>query len=305
MTALTRGLETAFRAAKIPYQVVGGVSFYERQEIKDVLAYLNLMANPKDDVAFAPGGQRPPAGPGQDVARAPGRARAGALGLPLLAMARQAPAVPGLKDKAAAALRDFAMLMDELAALRDHAAEEVIRRLLTLTGYREYLEAEPKRRRARTGWRTSTSSISAAREFDREHPGAAILDFLEEISLASPSTAGTRRPGAVTLMTLHAAKGLEFPVVFIVGLEQGLLPHARANETDERAGGGAAAPLRRHHPGPARAVPEPLPGPEFRGQRQATIPSRFLAELPEEPMESATARAIELPERSPRPAASP
>ena len=91
----------AFRSAKIPYQVVGGVSFYERQEIKDVLAYLNLMANPKDDVGVRPGGERPAAGARQDDARPALGRGAEALGMPLLAMARQAPAVPGLKDKAA------------------------------------------------------------------------------------------------------------------------------------------------------------------------------------------------------------
>src|SRR6185437_6821030 len=126
VTALTRNFESALRAARIPYQVVGGVSFYERQEIKDVLAYLSLMANPKDDLAFLRVVNVPPRGVGKTTLdHLTERSRA--LGLPLLAMARQAQAVPGLKDKAMRSLRDFGMLMDELTALRDQTAEEVTR----------------------------------------------------------------------------------------------------------------------------------------------------------------------------------
>ncbi len=144
-------------------------------------------------------------------------------------MARQAADVPGLKDSAARSLRDFGLLMDELVALRDHPAEEVIRKLLTLTGYRVSLHAEGPSGEDRLA--NLDELVSAAREFDREHPGGSVVDFLEEISLASAVDRWKDDSGAVTLMTLHAAKGLEFPVAFIVGLEQGLLPHSRANET--------------------------------------------------------------------------
>ncbi|HMB06700.1 MAG TPA: UvrD-helicase domain-containing protein [Isosphaeraceae bacterium] len=282
VTALTRNFESAFRAAKIPYQVVGGVSFYERQEIKDVLAYLSLLANPKDDLAFLRVVNVPPRGVGKmsldHLAQ-----RAQALGLPLLAMARQAQNVPGLKDKAARALRDFGLLVDELAAIRDHTAEEVTRKLLALTGYRDYLAEE-----AKGGNEDRLANldelVSAAREFDHEHPGAGILDFMEEISLASAVDRWQEGAGAVTLMTLHAAKGLEFPVVFIVGLEQGILPHARAQESEREE----EEERRLLFVGITRAERELYLSHcrvrEFRGQRLATIPSRFLSELPEEPM---------------------
>jgi DNA helicase II / ATP-dependent DNA helicase PcrA len=282
VTALTRNFEMAFRAAKIPYQVVGGVSFYERQEVKDVLAYLNLLANPKDDVAFGRVVNVPPRGLGKtSLDHLAQRARA--LGLPLLAMARQAQAVPGLKDKAARAFRDFGLLMDELSALRDHTAEEVIRKLLTLTGYRDALAAD-----AKDGGEDRLANIdelvSAAREFDREHPGASILDFMEEISLASAVDRWKDEGGAVTLMTLHAAKGLEFPAVFIVGLEQGILPHSRANEDEAEL----EEERRLMFVGITRAERELYLSHcrvrEFRGQRLATIPSCFLGELPEGPL---------------------
>jgi DNA helicase-2/ATP-dependent DNA helicase PcrA len=280
VTALTRNFEATLRAAKIPYQVVGGTSFYERQEVKDVLAYLNLMANPKDDLAFLRAVNVPPRGVGKTTLDHLG-ARAKVLDLPLLAMARQAQAVPGLKDKPARALRDFGLLMDELTALRDQTAEEVLRKLLALSGYHEALQNEGKAE-AEERLANLDELVSAAREFDHEHPGASVLDFMEEISLASAVDRWKDEAGAVTLMTLHAAKGLEFPVVFIVGLEQGLLPHSRANESQSEL----EEERRLLFVGITRAERELYLSHckvrEFRGQRLATIASTFLRELPEE-----------------------
>ena len=298
VTALTRGLEQAFRQAKIPYQIVGGVSFYERQEIKDVLSYLNLMANPKDDVAFGRVVNVPPRGIGKTTLDKLS-SRADVLGLPKLAMSRQAAAVPGLKDRAARSLRDFAMLMDELAAIRDHSAEEVIRKLLALTGYHSALEAEGTTGEDRLA--NLDELISAAREFDREHPGASVVDFLEEISLASAVDRWNDEAGAVTLMTLHAAKGLEFPVAFIIGLEEGILPHSRAREDDNER----EEERRLLFVGITRAERELYLSHcrirEFRGQRQATIPSCFLAELPEEAVIARDLTGGDMPQIGPAP----
>ncbi len=282
VTALTRNFEAALRAAKVPYQVVGGMSFYERQEIKDVLAYLNLMANPKDDVGFQRVVNVPPRGVGKTTLDLLAE-RARTLGLPLMAMARQAQAVPGLQDRAARALRDFGMLMDELSALTDQTAEQVIRKLLKLSGYHDYLEAQGKAKgEGEERLANIDELVSAAREFDREHPGASILEFMEEISLTSAVDRWNDEEGAVTLMTLHAAKGLEFPVVFIVGLEQGLLPHARSKESPSQM----EEERRLLFVGITRAERELYLSHcrvrEFRGQRLATIPSTFLRELPDD-----------------------
>ena len=282
VAALTRPIEVALRLAKIPYQVVGGVSFYERQEIKDVLAYLRLMLNPKDDIAFERVVNSPPRGIGKTtVDRLAMRARE--LGLPLMSMARESTNVPGLKDRATRALRDFAMLMGELVGLRDHAAEETLRKVLALSGYHKYLVEE-----AKEGGEERLANVdelvTAARQFDREHPGGSVLDFLEEVSLASAVDRWEDDTGAVTLMTMHAAKGLEFPVVCIVGLEQGILPHARSGESSAQL----EEERRLLFVGITRARQELYLSQcrvrEFRGQRTVTIPSQFLAELPEEPL---------------------
>jgi DNA helicase-2/ATP-dependent DNA helicase PcrA len=198
-------------------------------------------------------------------------------------MARNAASIPGLKDKAARALEDFARLMDDLATIHDQAADEVIRRLLTETGYREHLAAEAEGK-AEDRLANLDELITAAREFDQVHPGSSIQDFLAEITLSSPIDRWDQETGAVTVMTLHAAKGLEFPVVFIVALEEGLLPHSRAFENDDEV----EEERRLLFVGITRARRELSLSRccvrSFRGQQQATLPSRFLAELPEEPM---------------------
>jgi DNA helicase II / ATP-dependent DNA helicase PcrA len=282
VTALTRPIEQAFRSARIPYQVVGGVAFYERQEIKDVLAYLNLMVNPKDDMAFARVVNIPPRGLGKtsiEHLTAAARLR----GIPLLAMARAAGSVPAIKDKAGRGLEDFAGLIDELAALRDRPAEEVVNELLARIDYREHLKADT-RDNGEDRLANLDELVAAAREFDQIHAGASIEDFLAEITLASAIDRWDEASGAVTLMTLHAAKGLEFPVVFIVALENGLLPHMRAGESDNQI----EEERRLFFVGITRARRELYLSRcvmrTFRGQTQATFPSRFLAELPEGPI---------------------
>jgi DNA helicase II / ATP-dependent DNA helicase PcrA len=282
VTALTRPIEQAFRSARVPYQIVGGVAFYERQEVKDVIAYLSLLVNPKDDLAFMRVVNVPPRGLGKTSLEhliAAARERQ----VPLLERARQAAGVTALRDKAGRALEDFTRLIDELSALRDGSAEEGILKLLSRTGYREYLSAE-SRDKGEDRLANLDELITAAHEFDASHPEATVQEFLAEITLASPIDRWDENTGAVTLMTVHAAKGLEFPVVFIVALEEGLLPHSRAlgnnNELEEER--------RLFFVGITRARRELYLSRcrvrSFRGQLQATQPSTFLAELPEGPI---------------------
>ncbi len=203
--------------------------------------------------------------------------------MPLLTLARRAWTVPGLKEKAAKAFDDFARLIDGLSALVELSAEEVISRLLVQTGYREHLAAEAKGS-GEERLANLDELITAAREFDQVQPGSSIQDFLAEITLASPIDRWDQDTGAVTLMTLHAAKGLEFPAVFIVALEDGILPHARGNESpkeleEERRLLFVGITRARRELHLSRCCVR-----SFRGQQQATMASRFLAELPEEPM---------------------
>ena len=293
MTALTRPIEQAFRSAKVPYQIVGGVSFYERQEVKNVLSYLSLLTNPKDDLAFARIVNVPPRGLGKtslDHLVEAARQR----NIPLLAMARQAGQVQELKDKAAHGLLEFTRLVAELAALCDHPAEEVIRQLLERTGYRTYLTGNT-RDNGEDRLANLDELISAAREFDHDHPGSSIHEFLAEVTLASPIDRWDQQTGAVTLMTLHAAKGLEFPVVFVCALEEGLLPHTRANTDDKQL----EEERRLLFVGITRAQRELYLSRcrirTFRGQQQATLPSRFLEELPAEQIEYHDLSGVELP----------
>jgi DNA helicase-2/ATP-dependent DNA helicase PcrA len=283
VAALTRPIESALRSARIPYQVVGGLSFYQRQEIKDILAYLNLLTNPRDDVAFERVINVPPRGIGA-VTLAHLSQHARDTGQPLSAVARLAESLPQIKDKAAKALRGFMAGIDGLATLRDHSAEEVIRRVLEVSGLHAHLAADAKSG-AEERLANVDELVSAARQFDEEHPGATIRDFLEDVSLASAVDRWDDDSGAVAVMTLHAAKGLEFPVVFIVALEEGILPHSRSRESDSEV----EEERRLLFVGITRAQKALYLSHcrlrEFRGQQTYTIPSSFLRELPSEPLE--------------------
>ena len=153
-------------------------------------------------------------------------------GVPLLEMARQASSISALRDRAGRAFEDFARLIDQLSGLRDGSVERGILKLLDLTGYREYLSAESRDKGEDRGANLD-ELVTAAHEFDVSNPGSGVQEFLAEITLASAIDGWDENTGAVTLMTLHAAKGLEFPVVFIVGLEQNILPHSRAIESGD------------------------------------------------------------------------
>ncbi len=282
VTALTRPLEQAFRSLGVPHQIVGGVAFYERQEVKDVIAYLSLLVNPKDDLAFMRVVNVPPRGLGKtSLDHLIAAARMGDV--PLLEMASRATSISALRDKAGRALEDFARLIADLKPLRDGSAAQAILTLLGKTGYRDHLSADPKDK-GEDRLANLDELINAAHEFDEQHGGSGVQDFLAEVSLASPIDRWDESTGAVTLMTLHAAKGLEFPVVFIVGLENGLLPHSRVL----RDGDDVEEERRLFFVGITRARRELYLSHcrvrTFRGQSISSEPSQFLGELPEGPI---------------------
>jgi len=224
INAMTRVLETRFRHAKLPYQIARGVEFYNRAEIKDVLAYLRVAVNPADEVSLRRIINTPPRGIGKTtIDRLMSAARTS--GRNLLEMCAQAGTVASVR-RAAPKLVAFAEMIRGFGeAPSSSPVRPLVERILVESGLQRHLEqADPEGERLAN----VNELITAAAEYDRTHPGGNLVEWLHEISLVSDIDSVDASAGAVTLMTLHAAKGLEFPVVFIIGLEEGLLPHARA-----------------------------------------------------------------------------
>jgi DNA helicase II / ATP-dependent DNA helicase PcrA len=228
--AQSRVLEEALRRAGIPHTIVGGVRFYERREIKDVVAYLRLLVNPLDDLAF----RRAIAAPARGIGRATLEqlgAAARRTGRALLELAGAPPAESAAKPRRA--LADFAALLARLRERRPTlAVPALIDEVVTASGYRQALQAE-RTADAEARLENLEELVAASEEFVArqalEEGGTATLEaFLDVIVLASDTDELDLGAGTVTLMTLHSAKGLEFPVVFLTGLEEGVFPHARS-----------------------------------------------------------------------------
>jgi len=282
--ALSRELEHAFRAHGVPFQIVNGLEFYQRKEIKDVLAYLTLINNPRDDVALLRVINTPVRGIGRTTIERLARHAAG-RGLTLLEAARESGLVEDLPKKTAITVAKFVAMFDRLNAISMGPVEEILGHVLTETEYRERLrESETEEDQERLA--NIEELLTAARQFDERHAGDAHLEeFLEETSLTGDTDAWDDRADRVTLMTLHGSKGLEFPVVHVIALEQGLIPHERSqNQPDE-----LEEERRLLFVGLTRAEEElhlsMAQMREFRGQRKFTVPSSFLFELPREELD--------------------
>jgi DNA helicase-2/ATP-dependent DNA helicase PcrA len=281
--ALSRQIEHSLREHVIPYQIVNGLEFYQRKEIKDILAYLHLLNNPRSDVALLRIINTPVRGIGKaTIDKLRDHARMN--GLPLLEAARRSGIIEGLSKKSAVAVAKFVALFDRIGEAVHGAVEEIVGLVLSETGYREVLEnSESEEEQDRLA--NIEELLTAAREFDVKHPEANALEqFLEETSLVADTDAWETETDRVTLMTLHAAKGLEFPAVFIVACEQGLLPHERSRHDDDKL----EEERRLLFVGITRAREElQLSYAQyraFRGQACPTVPSPFLMELPRQEM---------------------
>ncbi len=237
--AQSRALEEAFLYLSIPYRVVGGTRFYDRKEVRDLLAYLRLVHNTSDSVAF------------QRVANVPGRgigartmaaitSAADDLGIsPLAVAARMAradtdPAIPEVRPNIRVGLIGFVDQIDRFVALSSRlSVAELLEEIIRDIGYPEYLQRSDEAH-AEARLENIEELTNVARQYQDLEGEQSLASFLEEVALvADVDDPSIDTPDAVTLTTLHSAKGLEFPVVFLTGLEEGMLPHIRS--LDDRA----------------------------------------------------------------------
>ena len=303
--AQSRAIEEACIQQGIRYRIVGGTRFYDRREVRDLLAYLRLIRNHADAVAF----RRIVNVPGRGIGdRSMERVRAAAeeLELPLLAVAARIargdddPALPALRGDIRIALRDFVALIDRLTeASEEQPVATLLETVLAETRYQQYLERNDEDH-AEVRWENVQELITVASQYQDLDPAASLASFLEDVALvADVDDPSADAPDAVTLTTLHAAKGLEFPVVFMPGMEDGLLPHSLslddpAQMEEER---------RVCYVGMTRARERLYLTHARRRMRQGrysgAIPSRFLDDLPSD--ETARARTT----RSARPTETP
>ncbi|HTP80558.1 MAG TPA: UvrD-helicase domain-containing protein [Bacteroidota bacterium] len=221
--AQSRSLEDVLRRAGIPYVIVGGIRFYERREIKDLLAYLRLLVNPRDDASLLRIVNYPVRGIGETTIEHLERF-ASKFSLPLSEAVLRAKDVPDITDRARSALLRFGSFLSKYNNLRERMsmselARSLVDELGVLTAFKDERTAESMAR-----WENVQELLSAISEFSEQRPESSLEDFLQEVSLVSDIDTWEGTQNAVTLMTLHASKGLEFPVVFITGLEEGLLP---------------------------------------------------------------------------------
>jgi DNA helicase-2/ATP-dependent DNA helicase PcrA len=242
--AQSRSIEDVLVRVGLPYKVVGGTRFYERKEIKDALAYLRVLVNPDDDVNLRRVLNEPKRGIG-DRAEGAVAALAERERTSFMAAARRADQAPGMATRSVNAVLGFVKLLDDLAEVASGSgAAPALEAVLEQTGYLAGLRAgtDPQ---DESRVENLAELVAVVREYERDNPEGSLGEFLEQVSLvadadqipdapegssedAAAAVAEAKRMGVVTLMTLHTAKGLEFPVVFLTGMEHGLFPHQRS-----------------------------------------------------------------------------
>ena len=233
--AQSRVVEEMLMKANIPYRMVGGTKFYERKEIKDLLAYLRLIANPDDDISFARVVNVPKRGIGaSSLDKLAEHALEHDLSLIQAIQEIEQTSVP---KRAAAALIQFAEQILNWTSMQDYlSVTDLVEEVLDKTGYRQSLKAE-KTLEAESRLENLEEFLSVTQDFEKMHEDKSLISFLTELALdadyGSDDEQSQTIVEGVTLMTLHAAKGLEFPVVFLAGMEEGIFPHIRALMDDE------------------------------------------------------------------------
>jgi len=232
VNAQSRALEEAFMRYGVPYRLVGGTRFYQRREIKDVIAYLRLIHNPHDNISLTRIINVPGRGIGQRTLTELS-AWANAQDVPLYSAVKTVAEkkIPPLPPRASYALTSFFNLISELGTKSQESnLTDLLDEVLKQSGYKEYILNEED---GEDRWENILELRAVAREYNELSPEEALASFLENVSLLSEIDELDEQADAPTLITLHQAKGLEFPVVFIVGMEEGLLPHRRSLDDPE------------------------------------------------------------------------
>ncbi|MEC0471439.1 DNA helicase PcrA [Bacillus altitudinis] len=228
--AQSRVIEETLMKANIQYNIVGGTKFYDRKEIKDILAYLRLVANPDDDISFARIVNVPKRGIGAtSVDKIAAYAEMNDLSM--FEALGQVDFI-GLSARAANALDEFKQLIDQMTNMQDYlSVTELTEEILEKTGYREALKIE-KTIEAQSRLENIDEFLSVTKNFEEQNEDKSLVTFLTDLALVADidklDEAEEEDQDAVILMTLHAAKGLEFPVVFLMGMEEGVFPHSRS-----------------------------------------------------------------------------
>jgi DNA helicase-2/ATP-dependent DNA helicase PcrA len=276
--AQTRALEEIFIRAGVPYRVIGGTKFYERQEIKDAFAYLISIANPRDDFATRRILNVPKRGIG-DATETLLASFAENNGISVRNALGQVDAL-GLGPKVTSAIKGLSELLEEVGAtVETDPVDHILKTVLSKSGYLDALRASrDPQDEARI--ENLEELVSVAREFQRANPEGRLPDFLNEVALVAAADDLDDASGTVSLMTLHTAKGLEFPIVFLAGLEEGLLPH----KMSFTVAGGMAEERRLFYVGITRAKERLYISlaisRSLYGETESSTPSRYLQEIP-------------------------
>jgi DNA helicase-2/ATP-dependent DNA helicase PcrA len=276
--AQSRVLEDVLVRQGVPYQVIGGPRFYERAEIRDAVAYLSVLDNTDDAVSLMRIANRPRRGIG-DTSIQRMVTHADSLGISLWD-ATADPDAAGVATASARAIRGFRTVMESLlSAAQELAVDELVQAVLERSGTLEAYEAE-RTIEARGRIENLEELVGSAQEYRRRAEEPSLAGFLEEVQLQSDQDTIRSDEGQVTLMTIHNAKGLEYRVVFLIGMEEGIFPHSRSIEDNE-----VEEERRLAYVGMTRAMERltltHTTARSLYGRREYNLPSRFLDELPE------------------------
>ncbi len=290
-----RPFETELRKARLPYVLIGGTSFFDRKEVKDVLAYLRLIDRPDDEVSILRIINTPPRGIGRkSVEQILDHSLQHKIPLwQLISGAASRPTLPAAADKG---LHQLTRLIDQCRAEPGHSLSILARDLIKRVDYHSEIERiyrEPADRESR--WSSVEQIVNALSEYESSVDSPQISDFLDRVSVGEQDLENEKekqlKKNAIALMTIHSAKGLEFPEVYVVGMEEGILPHHRSLEDDEA---GVEEERRLCYVAVTRAQERLTLSLSLSrlkwGKPHATLPSRFLYELTGQ-AEQATARS--------------